>query len=89
MKDPRYNTVKKLVKANEITTFTGIFEIVPKTRVALDLKLNPKRFNRLIANLELLIIRDLYNLADLIELETIAVLTLVDNELAKTRKKRK
>ena len=89
MKDLRFNTVRKLIKANEIQTFSEILETIPKTTLALSMNLNPKRFNRLLANVELFVMKDLRFLADLLEVESIEVLKLVDNELNMRSRKKK
>ena len=88
MKDKRFSIAAKLIRTNEIKTFSEIIDIVPKTVVAKELGINPERFNRLLATIDLFVIKDLVRLAEVLEVETIAVLHLVDNELPK-RKPRK
>jgi hypothetical protein len=88
MKDKRFSIAAKLIRTNEIKTFSEIIDIVPKTVVAKELGINPERFNRLLATIDLFVIKDLVRLAEVLEVETIAVLHLVDNELPK-RKARK
>lgn len=90
MKDSRFNTVRKLIISKQINTFTEILETIPKTSLAKALSLNPSRFNRLIENIDLFVIKDLRKLANLLEVDTITVLMLVDAELnAKKSKKTK
>jgi hypothetical protein len=89
MKDRRYNTVGKLIRANEIKTFDEILDTIPKTRLALDLGINPERMNRLLANVELFVIKDLFALAELLEVDTISILHLVNNQYAQDRKSKK
>ncbi len=89
MKDSRFNTVRKLILANQINTFSEILETMPKTTLAKALGINPERFNRLIANIDLFVIKDLVNLAKLLEVDSITVLTLIDNELNATKRGRK
>jgi hypothetical protein len=88
MKDKRFSIAAKLIRTNEIKTFSEIIDIVPKTVVAKELGINPERFNRLLATIDLFVIKDLVKLAEVLEVDTIAVLHLVDNELPK-RKTRK
>jgi hypothetical protein len=88
MKDKRFSIAAKLIRTNEIKTFSEIIDIVPKTVVAKELGINPERFNRLLATIDLFVIKDLVKLAEVLEVDTIAVLHLVDNELPK-RKARK
>jgi hypothetical protein len=88
MKDKRFSIAAKLIRTNEIKTFSEIIDIVPKTVVAKELGINPERFNRLLATIDLFVVKDLVKLAEVLEVDTIAVLHLVDNELPK-RKTRK
>lgn len=88
MKDKRFNTVGKLIRANEINTFSEVIDVIPKTVLAIELGINPERFNRLIANIDLFVIKDLVKLAELLEVETIAVLQLISNELPKKKNRR-
>jgi len=85
MKDKRFITAGKLIRTNEIKTFTEVIDVIPKTVVAKALGINPERFNRLLENIDLFVIKDLANLAGLLEVDTIAVLHLVNNELPKRR----
>lgn len=89
MKDRRYNTVGKLIRTNEIKTFEEILDTIPKTRLALDLGINPERMNRLLANIELFVMKDLFALAELLEVETIAVLHLANNQYLQDKKSKK
>ena len=89
MKDKRYNTVVKLIRSNEIKTFDEILDTVPKTRLAIDLGINPERMNRLLANLELFVLKDLFALAELLEVETIAILTIANNQHLRDKKTKK
>lgn len=88
MKDSRYNTVKKLIVTNQISTFQEIMETIPKTRLALDLGIRPDRFNRLIENVDLFVVKDLRALAELLEVPSISVLTLVDTQINRSKKKK-
>jgi hypothetical protein len=90
MKDRRYNTVGKLIRSGEIKLLDEILDTIPKTRLALDLGINPERMNRLLANTELFVLKDLYALADLLEVDHMAILTLVNNQyLADNKGKKK
>jgi hypothetical protein len=89
MKDKRYNTVGKLIRSNEIRLFSEILDTIPKTRLALDLGINPERMNRLLESIDLFVIKDLVKLAELFEVESIAVLRMVDTELLASRKGKK
>jgi len=88
MKDNRYNIVGKLIRSNGLKTFSEIVHVIPKTRLALDLGINPERFNRMLENKELFVLKDLYALADLLEVDLMQVVQLIHNQL-QTEKKAK
>ena len=77
MKDKRFSIAAKLIRTNEIKTFSEIIDIVPKTVVAKELGMT-ERFNRLLATIDLFVVKDLVKLAEVLEVDTIAVLHLVD-----------
>jgi hypothetical protein len=58
MKDKRFSIAAKLIRTNEIKTFSEIIDIVPKTVVAKELGINPERFNRLLATIDLFVVKD-------------------------------
>ena len=64
--DPRYLSLKYLIKKGDITTFKEIFYHIPYTVVANDLHTNNNRMKRLIENPEQFSLEELYILADLI-----------------------
>ena len=43
MNDPRYSTIRGLLKEGQITTFTGIFTWIPYTVLARDFSTNNNR----------------------------------------------
>jgi len=80
MKDSRYNIVGKLIRSNQLKLFDEIVHVIPKTRLAIDLGINPERFNRILDNVELFVLKDLYNLAALLEVDLIELVKLVHNQ---------
>ncbi len=86
MKDKRFILAGKLIQTNEIKTLTGITDLVPKTVIAKELGINPDRFNKLLGNVELFVVKDLIKLADSLEIEVIAILQILNNELLLKRK---
>jgi hypothetical protein len=86
MKDKRFTLAGKLIRTNEIKTLSGIIDLVPKTVVAKELGIKPERFNKVLDNIELFVVKDLVKLADSLEIELKAVLNVLDNELASKRK---
>jgi hypothetical protein len=66
MKDPRYETIKGLLKAGAIEKFTDIFNWIPPTVVARDFSTNNNRMKKMVADPSLWQLQELYKLADLI-----------------------
>jgi hypothetical protein len=89
-KDRRYITVKNLISAGYIKTFREIFDTVPKSVIAADLGFNNDRINNLMANVDRFIVKDLFSLASLIEVEEIEIMKLICNQhVADKKGKRK
>jgi hypothetical protein len=76
-KDRRYTTIKNLITGGYISSFREIFDTLPKSVVARDLGLNNVRFSRLIENVEKFVLKDLFQLAGLLEIEEMVLLNLV------------
>lgn len=87
-KDARYKTVKILIEGGHITTFTQIFDHIPKSTVNSDFGGHYTRFNRLVIDPSDLKLREVYTLAGLFEVEEEALLKLVFNQHSKTKKKK-
>jgi hypothetical protein len=89
-KDTRYNTIQDLILKGYITSLREIFEkeLISRSKVARDLGLNPGRFSRNLLHPERFVLKDLYALAALIEIEGIKILQLVDADHSKTKKKK-
>ena len=83
--DRRYTTVKKLIAGGNLSSFQEIFDTVPKTGVARDLGMNNTRLTKLVNNPGLFWIRDIYRLADFIEIDALFLLRLIDEELKKEK----
>jgi hypothetical protein len=81
-KDTRYTTIKDLIEQKFVTSLSQIFDrqLISKSRVARDLGLNPSRFSRNLKNPGRFILKDLYALAKLLEIDGITILTLVAND---------
>jgi hypothetical protein len=87
-KDRRYGTVKNLITGGFIKSFGEIFDILPKSVVARDLGMNNVRFSKLIANVDLFTLKDLFHFATLLEIEELVLLNLVHQQhLAKKKSK--
>lgn len=88
-KDKRYTTVKNLISAGYIKTFSEIFDTIPKSVIAADLGFNGERINKLMNNVGLFIVKDLFKLAELIGMDEIEVMKLVCNQYGTDKRRRK
>lgn len=67
MKDPRYETIKGLMKAGAIKQFTDVFTWIPPTVVAKDFGTNNNRMKKMKDDPSLWQLAEIYQLAELIE----------------------
>jgi hypothetical protein len=90
-KDKRYGIVKKLVNSGQVTTFSEVLAIVPKTVICLDLKMHHFTFKKIIKDPERLTLKDISRLASLIEIDKREFVKLIFNEgeLEKPKKRKK
>lgn len=89
-KDTRYSTICDLISKGYIKSLREIFEkeLISRSKVARDLGLNPGRFSRNLLHPERFVVKDLYALADLLEIEGIEIFKLVDFDHGKPKKKK-
>lgn len=66
MKDQRYQTIRGLLLAGEIKTFTEIFEWIPHTVLAKEYGTNNARMKKMVADPSLWQLAEIYKLAELI-----------------------
>jgi len=76
-KDKRYRTIKFLLENGHISTLNEIFESIPKSVVAKDLGFNNMRMAKLIRDVDRYIVKDLFKLAALIEVEETVIMNLL------------
>lgn len=88
-KDKRYTTVKNLISGGYIKSFEEIFDTIPKSVVYLDLGMNNTRFNSLVENVELFLLKDIFRIAALFEVDEKIILDLIYAQYAKTKKVKK
>jgi hypothetical protein len=88
-KDKRYTTVKNLISGGYIKSFQEIFDTIPKSVVYKDLGINNVRFNNLLNNVDQFILKDLFRIAALIEIDEKAILDLVYIQYSQGKKARK
>lgn len=79
-KDRRYNTVKNLITGGYIKTFIEIFDTLPKSVVAQDLGFNNVRMTNLLNNVDRFIMKDVFKLAALIEVDAMDLIRLIYNQ---------
>lgn len=89
-KDPRYRTAKHQILSRNIKTLDEIFvnDIQKKSVVARDLKISLDRWDKKMEDITRFRMEELANLAALLELELIEVLTLVANQYTIQQKRR-
>lgn len=79
-KDKRYILVGHCIKDGRITTFQGIFDLLPKSVLAAGLWMNNAHFEKLRNNISLFRVRDLFRIAELLEITELDILILVKNQ---------
>lgn len=89
--DPRYSTIRDLILKGYLKSLQEIFEkeLISRSKVARDLGLNPTRFSNNLLHPERFTLKDLYNLAELVDVDGIQILQLVDADYVKNKKPRK
>jgi hypothetical protein len=88
-KDPRYKTLKIMVETGNIKAFEEMFNVVPKTVVAADLGINYGRFLDKLNNLQDFSLKELFKLADFIEVDNKAVVNIVLNDVERKKRRKK
>ena len=88
-KDERYKAVKRLIEKGDITEFNEMFTYIPKTVVARDLGAAPARFSEKMNLIEKFTLQDMFSIAKLLEVESIAVLRLADNQYSAQKNNKK
>lgn len=83
-----FSTAKKLIVTDNIADLSELLETIPKTSLALAMKISPKRLNRLIDNPQLFMFEDAYKIADLIGVDKEKVLRIIHSECEARTKRR-
>ena len=89
MKDKRYNTIKVLIETKNINQLSDIFDTLHKTVLAKDIGMNYGRFLRKSNSLELFDLKEIYKIADLIDVDRRLLLDIIDSQASKSYKKGK
>ena len=80
-KDKRYATVKNLITGGYIKSFSEIWDTLPKTIVARDLKKHHQTFSKLISSPEKIRFEEAIEIASLIEIEGIHIINLIYSQI--------
>jgi len=80
VRDRRYLSVHNLIVAGYIKTFSEIFDTLPKTVMATDLKINNNRFSFLIVHVDRFTIRQLLAIAVLLDIGLDTIWSLIITE---------
>jgi hypothetical protein len=79
-KDKRYKGIKSMIITGTITEFGQIFEQVPKSLIAQDIRANNNRITKIINYPEVLTGEEMIMLSELLEIEYKKVFELVYNQ---------
>lgn len=85
-KDKRYTTVKNLITGGYIKSFSEIWETLPKTIVARDLKKHHQTFSKLISSPEKIKFEEALEIAALIDIDGIQIINLIYSEIDPNKK---
>jgi hypothetical protein len=88
-KDKRYTTVKNLIGGGYIKSFEEIFDTIPKSVLYIDLGMNNTRFNNLAENVELFVLKDIFRMAALFEVDEKVMIDLIYSQHLKNKKAKK
>ena len=89
VKDRRYAVVKNLIDTGYIKSFGDIFNVIPKSVIARDLGMNNLRFSKLMKNVDLFLLRDLFRLATFLEVEETVLMNLIYQQYVIDKKNKK
>jgi hypothetical protein len=81
-KDRRYKTVKALIESGQLKNFREVYDIIPKSVIGADLKINYYKSTKRFDNPGTFEVDEIIGLAKLIEVDDVVIYQL----LAKTRK---
>ena len=77
VKDKRYHALKLYIESGAIKSFTEIFDIVPKSKIAKDTGISFVRLTKKINHPEKFTVKDIVIIAQLIEVESIKIYKLI------------
>lgn len=77
VKDKRYQTIRLYIQAGAISSFGEIFDILPKSVLSRDLRLNYIRLVKKIQDPNLFTLREMRRMAELIEVDDEVIFNLI------------
>lgn len=80
MKDKRHKTVKILIETKNITSFSDIFEHIPKTTLASELGIHFNRMSRMIQNVNEIKVNDIFLFSGYFEIDARLLFELIYNQ---------
>ncbi len=86
-RDPRYSLIKPMIKEGKITSFSDIFQFIPKTIVARDLGKKVDRFTALMHRVEGFTLEELFIIGAFCEIDESQMLKLVETQYLKSKGK--
>jgi hypothetical protein len=86
-KDKRYGTVKNLIAGGYIKSFSEIWDTLPKTVVARDLKMHHQTFSKLVNSPEKIRFEEAIEIASLIEIDGMRIINLIYTQIDPNKKK--
>ncbi|HEY8387272.1 MAG TPA: hypothetical protein VIK74_01645 [Parasegetibacter sp.] len=88
-KDPRYKTVKIMLETGNISQFSEIFDIIPRSIVSADIGMNYTRFVNRLKKPELFILKELLTIAHYIGVDKKLIVDLIMNDISSRKPVRK
>jgi hypothetical protein len=84
--DPRFTSIKPLIKAGHIKVFSDIFRVIPVSLLARELKFNYNKMKKIIENPGKLTIEECYKIGEVIGVKGDKVVKLVEGQIKKGMK---
>lgn len=81
--DKRYTTAKKLISGGYLQSFREIFDIVPKSVMVADLRMNSARFTKLMYRVQGFKLSDIFRIAKLLDVDERQILLLIHDQYKK------
>lgn len=81
-KDLRYTAAKRTIEKRDITNLNEVFQVIPKTVVAIDMGIAPARFSQKIAQVEKFSLKEVFRLAQLLDVDSLHIFKLAKSQHA-------